>query len=115
MGSLILKYRPVVGAEIKDILRFTNTCSSTYDLGDWFEWSFNHILKEKFHTDVRQHYSNTAYENIFRGIEPDYVRSFIYCLDNNANILDRIPENLTIKAVLTHETLVIVASPKINF
>ena len=91
-----------------------NQPTDRFDLGSWFEWSFNHILKERFFIEVRGHSDITTYQSIFSAIEPEYVRAFIYCLDQNANILDRLPQNLTAKAVLSNENVIIATTAKID-
>ena len=114
MGTLLCKYKPIISVEFREILSFVKQPTDTFDLGNWFEWSFNHILKERFFIDVRGHTVNTIYQNIFSAIEPEYMRAFIYCLDQNANILDRLPQNLTARAVLSNENVIIATTAKID-
>lgn len=114
VGTLINKYRPIISSEILDILSCCGVSSKNFDLGSWFEWSFNHILKEVYYLEVRNHHNNISYQNIYNSIEPDYVRAFNLCLDRNTSILETLSPFLTVKAVLSHETVVIVASSKID-
>ena len=114
VGTLLCKYKPIISDEFREILSFVNQPTDRFDLGSWFEWSFNHILKERFFIEVRGHSNIPTYQNIFSAIEPEYVRAFIYCLDQNANILDRLPQNLTAKAVLSNENVIIATTAKID-
>ena len=114
VGTLLCKYKPIIASEFRDILAITNQPTDKFDLGTWFEWSFNHILKERFFIEVRGHSDITTYQSIFSAIEPEYARAFIYCLDQNANILDRLPQNLTAKAVLSNENVIIATTAKID-
>ncbi|MEG3034110.1 MAG: hypothetical protein RR877_01285 [Aurantimicrobium sp.] len=114
VGTLLCKYKPIISAEFREILSFVKQPTDTFDLGNWFEWSFNHILKERFFIDVRGHTVNAIYRDIFSAIEPEYIRAFVYCLDQNANILDRLPQNLTAKAVLSNENVIIATTAKID-
>ena len=114
VGTLLCKYKPIISDEFREILSFVNQPTDRFDLGSWFEWSFNHILKERFFIDVRGHTVNAIYRDIFSAIEPEYIRAFVYCLDQNANILDRLPQNLTAKAVLSNENVIIATTAKID-
>ena len=114
VGTLLCKYKPIIASEFRDILAITNQPTDKFDLGTWFEWSFNHILKEHFFIEVRGQPTIITYQNIFNTIEPEYLRAFIYCLDQNANILDRLPSNLTAKAVLSNENVIIATTTKID-
>ena len=81
VGTLLCKYKPIIGNEFRDILAIVKQPTDRFDLGSWFEWCFNHILKERFFIEVRGHSNIPTYQNIFSAIEPEYMSAFIYCLD----------------------------------
>lgn len=119
IGTLINKYQSIVRSELISDLpdtmgSYKGTITTDFDLGSWFEWSFNHILQEHYYLNVRNHHNSSIFENIFHIVEPSYVRLFNHCLDRNVDILKNLSPFLSAKAVLTHETIVIVVSPKIE-
>src|SRR5574343_293784 len=114
VGSLLCKYKPVVSEEIREILKVISEPAHPYDLGNWFEWSFNHILRVYFFIEVRGYEKSPIYRSIYNSIEPEYVQAFIQCLDQNANILKRLPSHLTAKAVLSNENVIIATTTKID-
>lgn len=115
VAPLLSKYRVRVSNGLKEALSEQGLPTTELDMIDWFEWSFNHILKEFFYTNVRNHSTVFTYENIFRQMESEYIQTFLACIDQgNHRILKSISEFLTLKAVLTNETLIMVASPKIE-
>lgn len=114
-GILISKYNQMVGKEFEDIQRALGLNKGSFDIINWYEWSFNHILENHSFLNVRPYYKSDIYLNIYRGIESEYNKLFYHCLRDNMRLLHSMSSNETVRAILTYENIIIATSPKIEF